>query len=163
MCPWLPYRQGREFVTFLVDKLGYENAIQRIFKHPPSLAAVSRPEEYFRKSEPSRWGPIFEDLRRWLARERGEADLEVIALPMVRELAGDASRAFREGFRLNVDLVDVRVHVLIADSASGARGLHQAWTGALERLHASKVDVGFVTEIRRTQQPDHWVLHYLWR
>ncbi len=156
------YRQGREFVASVIDKLGYETAVRRMFTQPPSLAAVSRPDWYGRPKKPSRWGPILEDLRRWLVRECGEADPDVLALPMVRELAGDSADAFREGFRLTVDTNDVVVHVLIADTASGALGLHQAWTRALERYHGLLVEIGLRSDVRRTRKPDNWVLHYIY-
>jgi HEAT repeat protein len=105
-------------------------------------------------------GPIAEDLRRWLARERGEADLEVIALPMVREMAGDAAGGFREGFKLDVGLVDVNMFVLVAASESAARDIHPAWTRTLERLQPSMVEAGVAGDVRLSRKPGDWLLHY---
>ena len=160
---FFPYTNGREFVASVVEKLGYEAAVRRMFTHPPSLAAVSRPEWYDRSKTPSHWGPILEDLRRWLARECGKSDLKILALPMIRARTGDTADAFREGFRLTADSTDVVVHVLIADTGAGAVRLHQAWTRALERVHSLEVDGGgSVSNVSRTRKPDKWVLHYIW-
>ena len=150
------YVQGREFVAAMVEKLGEKEAIRRIFKDPPSLAAISRPEEFLRPRERPPWGPIVEDLRRWLVRERGEADLEVIALPMVREIAGDAAREFREGYRLNADSTDVVIQLLIAESEAGAQALHRGWTRGLERLNALKLEAEWFGDLRETRRPDSW-------
>ncbi|MHC4223321.1 MAG: HEAT repeat domain-containing protein [Planctomycetota bacterium] len=150
------YIQGRKFIAAIVERLGYEPAMEQVFKDPPSLAEVSRPEEYPRPRKRSTWGPISEDLRRWLARERGEAELEVIALPMVREIAGDAAGEFREGYRLRVDLLDVVIDLLIAESEAGARALHLGWTRGIERLNALKVDAKWFGDLRETRSPDEW-------
>lgn len=155
------YHQGREFVACVVAKLGYHRAIRRIFARPPSLAEVSRPDEYAGRRAASPWGPVAEDLRRWLERERGGARLEVIALPMVREFAGDPARAFREGFRLNAK--GVVLHVLIADADGGARAMHRAWTEAIETLLAGRMEGRFplYREVRRTREEDLFALHHV--
>jgi HEAT repeat protein len=156
------YVQGEKFVAAMVEELGYEEAMRQIFSDPPSLAEVSRPEEYSRRRERSRWGPIAEDLNRWLARERGDSSLEVIALPMVRELAGDAAEAFREGFQLTARSHSVWITVVIADSDSGAGDLHRAWTTALEKISDGKAAAGLFTGVRRVREPDAYLLHDLW-
>jgi len=153
------YEQGAAFVDAIVERLGYDEAVRRIFRSPPTLAAVSRPEEYFAGNPPSRWGPVAEDARRWLARERGEASLEAIALPMVQETCGAAAPGFREGFALSAN-AQVRIIVLVAEDEASARDLHAAWTRGLARLHAGRVASGLFHEIALSKKPDDWVLHY---
>lgn len=155
---YFAYAQGERFVAEVVRRLGYDEAVRRIFKSPPTLAAVSRPELYFEGSEPSRWDPVAEDLRRWLARERGQANLEPIAVPMVREMAGEAAGGFREGFSLNVGLADVNASVLVARDEAAARELHAAWTRTLERMREGWREAGLSDDMRLSRKPDDWTL-----
>jgi len=155
------YSQGEEFVDSVVRKLGYDEAVHRIFASPPALTAVSLPDEYFSAGgERSRWGPVFEDLRRWLARECGSASLRAVALPLVREVAGDAADGFREGFIVSSAHPKVRIHVLVAASEKAAGDLHAAWTQGLERYHQQGVAKGRAIDIRLVNKPDDWMLHY---
>lgn len=155
------YIQGRRFVCAVVERFGEAEAIRRIFEDPPTLAEVSRPEDYARVREDSSWGPIAEDLRRWLRRERGEADLDVIALPMVREVAGDAAGGFREGYRLRVSYVDVVIHVLVADHQAGARALHAGWTRGVERMNGLMVEAEWISDLRESRRLDRWLAECL--
>ncbi|MCK6459287.1 MAG: HEAT repeat domain-containing protein [Planctomycetes bacterium] len=158
---YFPYLQGAKFIEAVVERLGYDEAMREIVRSPPTLGQVSRPEEYLGKSEPSRWGPVAEDLRRWLVRERGDADLDVIALPYVRAMAGDAAEGFREGFRV-ASRLDAGAFVLVCESEAAARELHAAWTKAIEAACDNCVGAGLFTGISLVRKSDEWTIHYAW-
>lgn len=158
---YFAYLQGERFIAAIVERDGYDEAMREIVRSPPSLGAISRPGTYLREVDVSRWGPVAEDLRRWLARERGTASLDVLALPFVREMAGEAADGFREGFHLQAGLADVDIVVLIAADESAARDLHDAWTRTRERLHRLWLDTGRMEQVRLSRRPDDWMLHEL--
>lgn len=156
---YFAYLQGERFIAAIVERDGYDEAMREIVRSPPSLESISRPGTYLREVDVSRWGPVAEDLRRWLARERGAASLDVLALPFVREMAGEAADGFREGFHLDAGLADVDIMVLIAADESAARDLHDAWTRTRERLHRLWLDTGRMEQVRLSRRPDDWILH----
>jgi len=156
------YVQGREFVAYVVDRLGYAEAVKRIFSQPPTLAQVSRPEEYFAPVHEASWGRVFEDLRRWLARERGEANASVVALPTVRAMAGEAAAGFRAGFQLRTQHDEVMLTVLVAESGDAAARLHAAWTGELERLDALQAADGWHVGGSLQRVPGAFLMQYVW-
>ncbi|MHC4958290.1 MAG: HEAT repeat domain-containing protein [Planctomycetota bacterium] len=128
------YDEGQKFVRAVVERLGYDTAVRRLFRRPsPTLLQIARPATYPGKSWRPRFDPQAQRLRRVVALDHADVDCHPLTPQALAILLGRPADGFLEGHVVSMDTFRNWIRFARFDSEKAATAAERAWIEAAKR------------------------------